>query len=204
VLLPADALPKKAVAEPPVAPDSVGKSSDDAELLRRIAADDQGAFELVFRQHYAGLVAFANRLLGSYEVAEDSVQEVLLNLWRQRATLRIEESLRSYLYRAVRNRSLNQIRNERVRREAVPYLVHDAPTAKSGDLTATEGEIDAAIRDAIAALPPRCREVFELSRLQGLRYTEIAATLGISVKTVETQMGRALKSLRERLAAFRP
>jgi RNA polymerase sigma-70 factor (ECF subfamily) len=141
-------------------------------------------------------------MLRSREAAEDVVQEVMLNLWRHRETLSVEDSLRAYLYRAVRNRALNSARNDRVRREAIPHLVPESPESPSSESALLEGELETAARAAIAELPPRCREIFELSRVKGLRYTEIAETLGISIKTVETQMGRALKSLRERLAPY--
>src|SRR5687768_7707145 len=175
----------------------------ELELLARIASGDRGAFEQLFRDHYAALVRFGEGLLRSRELAEDTVQEVLLNLWRQRETVRVDDSLRAYLYRAVRNRALNHIRNERVRREAVPQLVLESREASpAADSELAETELEAAVRAAIAELPPRCREVFELSRVRGLKYQEIAEVLGISIKTVETQMGRALRSLRERLRPF--
>ena len=174
----------------------------ELELLARIARGDRGAFESLFREHYAALVRFGEGLLRSRELAEDVVQEVLLNLWRQRETVRVDDSVRAYLFRAVRNRAFNQIRNERVRREAVPQLVLESREALAGDSALLETELEAAVRVAIAELPPRCREVFELSRVRGLRYSEIAEALGISIKTVETQMGRALKALRERLGPY--
>ena len=175
----------------------------ELELLARIARGDRGAFEQLFREHYAALVRFGEGLLRSRELAEDTVQEVLLNLWRQREVVRVDDSVRAYLYRAVRNRALNQIRNERVRREAVPQLVLESLSeGEAGDAGVLETELETAVRTAIAELPPRCREVFELSRVRGLRYSEIAETLGISIKTVETQMGRALRSLRGRLRLY--
>lgn len=176
--------------------------SADLGLIARIIGGDRDAFEVVFREHYASLVRFAEGMLRSREAAEDAVQDVLLNLWRQREVLRIDDSLRGYLYRAVRNRALNSARNDRVRREAVPHLALESPEVPAGDAIVLEDELEIAVREAIDALPPRCREVFELSRFKGLRYAEIAETLGISVKTVETQMGRALRSLREKLAPY--
>ena len=172
------------------------------DLVARLARGDRAAFEAVFHEHYVSLVRFAEAMLRSREAGEDIVQEVLLNLWRQRENLRIDDSLRAYLYRAVRNRALNSVRNDRVRREALPDLVKESPEPAASEVGLLEGELEAAVRAAIAQLPPRCREIFELSRFKGLRYVEIAETLGISVKTVETQMGRALKILRERLAPF--
>ncbi|MEJ7810835.1 MAG: RNA polymerase sigma-70 factor [Gemmatimonadaceae bacterium] len=174
----------------------------DLDLLDRIARGDRSAFETLFRSHYPALVGFAEGLLRSHQVAEDVVQDVMLNVWRQRETLRVEDCARAYLYRAVRNRAFNHLRHERVRRDAAPQLVRESPLAPSGDALLAEQELEAAVRAAVSELPERCREVFELSRVRGLRYTEIATTLGISVKTVETQMGRALKSLRESLAEY--
>src|SRR6185436_2384014 len=117
-------------------------------------------------------------------------QEVMLELWRRRAEIEISESLRAYLLRATRNRSLNQLRHINVARRAERQLV--------------AAELRSALTGAVAELPPACREVFELSRGHGLRYSEIASTLGISVKTVESQMGKALKHLRSRLASWLP
>ena len=177
-------------------------SAPDLHLVALIARGDRGAFESMFREHYAPLVHFAEAMLRSREAGEDIVQEVLLNLWRQRETLRIDDSLRAYLYRAVRNRALNSVRNNRVRREAVPWLVHESPEPAASEAGLLEGELETAARAAIAQLPPGCREIFELSRFKGLRYAEIAERRGISIKTVETQMGRALRILRERLSPF--
>ena len=175
----------------------------ELELLARIASGDRGAFEQLFREHYAALVRFGEGLLRSRELAEDTVQEVLLNLWKQRETVRIDDSVKAYLFRAVRNRALNQIRNERVRREAVLHIVLESRESTAADAGLVETELEAAVRAAIAELPPRCREVFELSRIRGLKYAEIAEALGISIKTVETQMGRALASLRDQLRSYR-
>jgi RNA polymerase sigma-70 factor (ECF subfamily) len=185
--------------EVPLAPEAAG-----GDLVERISRGDESAFEALFREHYTVLVRFAEGLVRSREGAEDAVQDVLLNVWRNRETFRVEDSVRAYLFRAVRNRALNQLRNERVRRDAGPRLAGESGSAPRGDVELAERDIDRAVREAVNALPPRCREVFELSRGQGLRYAEIATVLGISVKTVETQMGRALKSLRERLAPHLP
>jgi RNA polymerase sigma-70 factor (ECF subfamily) len=178
------------------------ESVSDRDVLVRLARGEQAAFESLFREHYGSLVRLAERLVRSRDLAEDTVQEVLLNLWRQRETVRVEDSLRAYLHRSVRNRALNHIRNERVRREAAPQILDDLSSERDGDSELIGEEIETAVRHAVSELPPRCREVFELSRSQGLKYAEIAEVLGISVKTVETQMGRALKTLRERLSPY--
>jgi len=178
--------------------------ADDRTLLARLNAGDQAAFDAIFRAHYAHLVAFAQSMLRDRAPAEDVAQEVMLELWRRRGELAIQDSLRAYLLRATRNRALNQLRHANVQRRAEPHLVTDeaVPATGAGELVATE--LRQAITRAVAELPPACREVFELSRGRGLRYAEIASTLGISVKTVESQMGKALKHLRLRLAGWLP
>lgn len=177
---------------------------DEGDLLRRLRAGEQASFDTIFRAHYAHLVAFAQGLLHDRSAAEDAAQEVMLELWRRRQEVSITESLRAYLLRATRNRALNQLRHANVQKRAEPHIAGDDSVSAIGtsDLVATE--LKSAIIAAIAELPPACREVFELSRGRGLRYAEIASTLGISVKTVESQMGKALRHLRFRLAGWLP
>ena len=169
-----------------------------------MAHDDQAAFDIVFRAHYEHLVAFGNGFLHDRQAAEDIAQEVLLDLWRRRAESPVQESLRAYLLRAVRNRSFNELRHARVKRRVEPKLVGEDSVAAAGADRLVANEINGALAAAVAELPPACREVFVLSRVQGLRYAEIASALGISVKTVESQIGKALKHLRVRLADWLP
>jgi RNA polymerase sigma-70 factor (ECF subfamily) len=180
-------------------------SDSDAALVHRIRAGDERALEIVFRAHFAGMAAFVQRYVQAPDVAEELVQDIFLKLWSRREQLAEIESLKTYLYRAVRNQGLNWLRRRKLERrweeehgdEAEPT----APVATDDD--ASEQEITLAVRAAIDRLPPRCREIFMMSRDGGLTYNEIALALGISVKTVETQMGRALKALRYSLATWR-
>jgi RNA polymerase sigma-70 factor (ECF subfamily) len=176
----------------------------DHELLQRLRNGGEDAFDAIFRTHYAPLVGLAESLVRERAIAEEVVQEVMLEMWRRRETLHVQESLRAYLFRATRNRALNHLRHERVERRGEPFARGETATPALGHHRLVEDEIDAALRDAVQALPERCRQVFELSRAQGLRYAEIATTLGISVKTVEAQMGKALRILRDRLAPWLP
>ena len=174
----------------------------DADLRARIGDGDEAAFETLFRTHYDGLVRFANRLVQASMEAEELVQDVLLEVWVRRADLVANEDLKTYLFRATRNRALNHLRRRRLEnlfRQSLPAEEPAVEPEGGGDLPAT----DAAIRTAIAALPDRCREVFVLSRQHDLTYAQIAATMDISIKTVETQMGRALKALRVALEPLR-
>src|SRR6185436_6953474 len=144
---------------------------------------DREAFEAVFRAHYDGLVRFANRLVRSRAEAEELVHDVLLKVWLQRDRLVPGEELKGYLVLATRNHALNHLRRgkiERLWRNRQPPEEPAAPAQTSESLDATE----VAVRAAIAALPDRCREVFLLSREQGLSYAAIATTMNISVKTV--------------------
>lgn len=176
----------------------------DEDLWRELRSGSQWAFDAIFRRHYARLVLSAQAVVGERAVAEELAQDVMLELWRRRATLVLESTLAAYLHRSARNRALNYVRHERVIRDAEPELTATAGSPGTPDHDVRQAEIDAAVQAAIAVLPARCREVFELSRVQGLRYAEIASVMDISVKTVEAQMVKALRVLRERLAPWLP
>ena len=186
-------------------------AEDDRTLLARLRRGDDddpdpaAAFDTLFRRWYAPLVGVADRMLRDLAAAEEIAQDVLLELWRRRTTLDTGDEPGPYLIRAVRNRALNRLRHGRVAARAAPYLAVDETTPTVTPASqAVESELAAAIGAAVAALPPGCRQVFLLSRAQGLRYSDIAATLGISPKTVEAQMGRALRLLRARLGPWLP
>ena len=174
------------------------------DLLARLRDGDAAAFDAVFRAWYAPLVRLADAMLHDRGAAEEVVQDVMLELWRRRAGLDPAGTPQAYLFRSTRNRALNQLRHRRVQTKTEPQIVAEAPDNPRADTGLGAAELERAIHDAIATLPPRCREVFELSRFHGLKYGEIALTLGVSVKAVEAQMGRALRTLRERLAAWLP
>ena len=175
---------------------------DDRELLERVRAGDEAAYDTVFRTWYAPLVRVAGALLKDTDAAEEVVQDVMVELWRRRHVMDAGITLRAYLLRAVRNRSLNHLRHLKVRRDTTVDVeaLYDEPV--TADQPVVAKELGEAVRIALDGLPPRCREVYDLSRVQGLKYAEIAETLGISQKTVEAQMGKALRVLRERLAAW--
>ena len=177
---------------------------DDRDLFDRLRHDDSAAFDALFRAWYPRLVRFAETMLGERAIAEEVAQEVMLAIWNGRANLRVQESVGGYLYRATRNRALNEVRRRKTEERGAPFVAAPAEIDADAEDALVEQEIQAELRDAIAALPERCREVFELSRVQGLRYAEIASIMGISVKTVEAQMGKALRILRERLAPCLP
>ncbi|MCC6244539.1 MAG: RNA polymerase sigma-70 factor [Gemmatimonadaceae bacterium] len=174
----------------------------DRALLTRLRDGDHRAFEEIFRQWYEPVVRSANRVLREASIAEELAQEVFLELWRRRESLADDSSVAGYLMQSVRNRSLNHLRHLAVQRKSAVYVEALSEPAEHADAQSHSNELAEALRVAIEALPPRTREVFVLSRERGLRYTEIAEQLGVSVKAVEANMSRALRMLRERLAAF--
>lgn len=183
-------------------PDAYPADPDDAALIGRLRAGDADAFDAIFRRWYPLVVRAAQRIVREQALAEELAQDVFLGLWRRRDALDPNGTPQGYLFQSVRNRALNHLRNSAVHRRAAVVLPFHAPEAPRADADAESRDLAQAIEQAVQELPTRCREVFELSRDRGLRYTEIADLLGISVKAVEANMGRALKHLRQRLAPW--
>jgi RNA polymerase sigma-19 factor, ECF subfamily len=175
---------------------------EDPELLRRIQAGDEGAYDAAFRTWYPALVRVADAILRDFDAAEEVAQDVMVQLWRRRHLLDAALSLRAYLLRSIRNRALNHLRHAKVRRDTAAEVqgLYDEPLGSDQPIVANE--LADAVRIALRELPPRCREIFQMSRVDGLKYAEIAEALDISPKTVEAQMGKALKILRARLAGW--
>lgn len=168
-----------------------------------IKNSNEPAFEHFFKLHYSELCRFAFSFLGDKDEAEEMVQQVFFNLWTKRETIQLSSSLRSYLFSAVRNSSLNRIEHAQVKLKHENTIIRDELSA--ADETAQkvlQKELDVLIRESIEALPEQCRLVFGMSRFENLKYAEIAEQLGISIKTVEKHMGRALKELREKLKDY--
>ena len=176
----------------------------DRELLERLRQGDSAAFDEIFRTWYGPLVGTAERMLRDRAVAEELVQDVMLELWRRRETLAADGSAQAYLFQATRNRVLNHLRHLKIEQRSEPDVRGESSSTPPADAAVAEEELDVAVQRAVQSLPDRCREVFELSRVHGLKYAEIAQTLGVSVKAVEAQMGKALRVMRERLAPWLP
>ena len=176
----------------------------EARQVEQIRDGDWDAFRALFLAHYPALCRYVHRYVRSQEVAEDLVQEVFFDLWKRRAGWHPEHAPRAFLYGAVRNQMLNHQRRLRTRPQLGTGEALGALLASEDpeETVAYEDFVRVAAR-AVVALPPRCRDVFVLSREHELTYAEIAATLGISVKTVESHMARALKHLRDHLAPHR-
>lgn len=176
----------------------------DIHQLKRIRKGDKKVFEELFHQYYPGMCSYAESLVKQSEVAEEIVQDVFFNIWKNREKLTIIKGWQGYLYRSVFNHSMMHLR--KAKRElsldeewAGKYLEADEHPSEEMDAQ----ELDAALVFALQALPVRTREIFHLSRFEGLKYREIAERLSISVKTVEANMGKALRAMRISLDEFR-
>jgi len=175
------------------------------DTVERLRSGDESAFEVVFRELFQPLVHYAMRFLKEQEASEEVVQEAFFAIWEKRSTLDIHTSLKSYLYRSVHNRCLNLIKHIGIREDYKVWNEQEREGQEAqfeGELGATELQLR--INTAIEALPPERQKVFRMSRFEGLKYQEIADQLNISVKTVENQMGKALKALRASLADYLP
>ncbi len=164
---------------------------------------DAASIEALFRAHYSRLCDFVNCYVRSPETASDLVQDLFVHLWERCDAGDVPLLTTAYLYTAARNRALKHLRHRRVvARWAERVASAPLPTGPQADERLRTREMAEASSRAIDALPDRCRQIFLLSREKYLSYAEIAEVLGISVETVETQMWRALKSLRKSLAPY--
>lgn len=168
------------------------------ELMDRVTRhSDHTAFELLFNAMYPELCRFCLKFVLVREVAEELVSDVFHSIWQNRERI-VVSSARAYLFIAVRNRGFDYLRKTKRATwcdlEEASHIPGDLPD--SHDMLA-ESELSLSIRRSVEALPRQCKTIFQMSREQGLKYREIASVLNISIKTVETQMGRALRHLQQ-------
>lgn len=160
---------------------------------------DEQYLHALFSEHYRNLCLFARQYIRENEKVEDLVQDVFLNIWEKGELNASDSQVKNYLYTSVRNRCLNYIRDHRKFEDHTEHIPVDH-AHESGRIEYRE--LEKLIRVTIESLPEKCREVFELSRFREMKYQEIADSLGISVKTVEAQMTKALRVLREKLSGY--
>lgn len=179
----------------------------EKQWIRKVREEsDRASFKKIFSTYYKRLHGFARNYVQNRQEAEDIVQNVFLRIWAQRETWDPPGTLKSYLFSAVRNESLNVIRHKQVvydAEEEVTRLFRELKKQNFAEKDSPEvEELRKNIQCGIDKLPARCREIFVLNRRSGLTYSEIAGILDISVNTVGTQMGRALKYLRAHLSDY--
>lgn len=172
----------------------------DQQLLARLKEGDHAAFTEIYNRYWSVLYLHARHMLGEPELARDVVQEVFTGIWNKAAMLDFQLSLNAYLYKSVRNTILNLIRREKVQ---LGYLDELAHIYKEGVYDTEEqlrfNELSRLIEGEVKLMPPKMREVFDMSRKQYLSHAEIAKKLSISDTTVKKQVNKALRILRLRL-----
>jgi len=168
-------------------------------LFEDIRNGNEKVFNKAFDLYYSRLCFFADKILHDFDLSRSIVQQVFVDLWIKRDRLQID-SLQSYLYQSVRNASLDVLKH----RKAESKYLSTLEKAESGEISnlMEEAELADRINRAIQRLPEKCREIFVLCRFDELKYSEIAARLNISVKTVEMQISIALKKLRKELSDY--
>lgn len=162
-------------------------------------------FEEVFKTHFKSLHAYAFTMVKDEMLAEEMVQNVFCKLWEKKDRLQINSSATAYLYRSVYHECLNHLKHQKVRSAYQQYMSAQPegdtiPAASKLQM----GELEWHLNKALGELPEQCRTIFQMSRFEELKYQEIADRLGLSIKTIENQMGKALRLLREKLADFLP
>jgi RNA polymerase sigma-70 factor, ECF subfamily len=179
---------------------------DEAQraLFVRLATGDEAAYATLFRLWYAPLVRVATYVTHDTMVAEELVQDVWLEVWRRRESLTLDLEPRRYLTRATRNRALNHVRKQSVAAKAALLDDADELSPATAPAQVDAKDLERALAAAVEQLPPRCRAVFELSRRHYMSHAQVADALDIAPKTVENQLGKAMKILRVALAAWLP
>ncbi|WP_439556241.1 RNA polymerase sigma-70 factor [Dyadobacter sp.] len=175
--------------------------ADHATILSR---DRETEFERIFKKHFKGLHAYACTILRDDFMAEEMVQNVFCRLWEKAEQLEIRESLSGYLYRSVYHESLNYIKHLKVRDAYQTYAIHQMDHSDNASHGIELAELERRLDTALKELPEKCRTIFQMSRFEELKYHEIAERLELPVKTVENQMGKALRLLRLKLVDFLP
>lgn len=177
---------------------------EEALLINNLKEGSIEAFEKIFTSYYATLVNYANTILKDWETAEDIVQQVFISIWEKKQTLEIHSSFKAMLYKSVYNACLNFIKKEQVRSNYAQESLKQPIEQASMEHSFLQKELQTKIETAIEQLPEQCAKIFKMSRIEQLKYAEIADRLGLSIKTIENQMGKALKILRVQLKDYLP
>ena len=174
------------------------------QLQQKIARGDQRSFEDLYRLFYARLFNFALLYVHKREIAEEVVNDVMINVWNKQQTLQQVQNLETYIFAAVRNQALNYMSKYSA------WHVVPGPTQEQGGIINFNDpekelewkEINFRLNQAIDQLPEQCRTVFKLIKEEGFRYKQVAEILNVSPRTVETQLFRAIKKLDKVIATY--
>ena len=178
--------------------------SQEKYIIEGLRSGRESAYRQLFDQYYQKLVVFAYKYLEDLESARDIVQEFYLYLYESRHSISIQTSLKSYLYSAMKNRCLNQVKHEQVK-EKHRNMSRSEANVSDPDLEEIMDavELEARVYEIVSKLPEKCRQIYIMSRVDGNRNRDIADELNLSVRTVETQISKALKFLKNSLLPLR-
>lgn len=174
----------------------------DALFWKVAMKDDEEAFRLLFVNFFPPLTVFAHRYISDLETCEDIVQETFFKIWKNRKKLDITTSTRNFLITAVKNSCVDYLRKKETEARYQEYRMHNAEQLYNQDDIFTLSELEDIVNSTLNKLPENVRLVFEKSRFEGKTYREIAEEHAISIKTVEANMTRALKCLRNDLKEY--
>ncbi|MES2133177.1 MAG: RNA polymerase sigma-70 factor [Bacteroidota bacterium] len=176
----------------------------DKEVIHQFRSGNEDAFEQIFRAYYKALVHYAKTILKDMDDSEDIVQQVFVSVWEKRLKIEIHTSLRALLYKSVHNACLNKIKQQQVRSGYAKEVIQLHNEQGTTQDSMQQKELQHKIEAAMDMMPEQCAKIFKMSRFEQMKYQEIADTLNLSVKTIENQMGKALKIMREQLKEYLP
>jgi RNA polymerase sigma-70 factor (family 1) len=172
------------------------------ELSTTVPIGNLDNFEALFKQYYAPLVVYACKYVPEKDVAREIVQDFFVKLFEKRSSLTIDTSLKSYLYRSVYNACMNYINQRSIQEKHIRNIDLERNDEENLENEINSVELQNRIFNLIEALPPKCKRIFKMNRLEGMKNEEIAVSLNLSKRTVETQISKALKILRNKLSDY--
>jgi RNA polymerase sigma-70 factor (ECF subfamily) len=181
----------------------LAKIDKNKEDINNLNFNSEASFKVLFDAYYEALSRYAFTILNDKIEAEDIVQNVYINLWENRMKFEIQTSARALLYKSVYNASLNRLKHLKLKAKHVNDSIYTQDHSYQ-EQSLDQKELMIKLNQALESLPEQCRKIFEMSRFQQLKYQEIADQLNLSIKTIENQMGKALKILRSALKDYLP
>lgn len=170
------------------------------EWINQIRKGNEEAFKKLFTKHYNGLCRFSSSMIGSPFLAEEIVQEVFATIWETRDILDPNGNLKGYLYQSVKNKTFDWLEKQNIEKKYIDEFESYKIIEQEASSTQQDSRFIQEVQNAIDNLPERAQLIFKLHKKEGLTYREIAQVMDISIKTVESQMGRSLKILRLHMA----
>jgi RNA polymerase sigma-70 factor (ECF subfamily) len=176
---------------------------DESLIFEQVKKGNIKTFEVLFHRYYGFLCGYAEKFTQDRAIAEEIVQDFFVGFWEKREALKIDTSVKNYFFRSVKNRCLNYLQHQKTKAKYAQKVLSETEIRDSDDDVFVEIDLAQKIEESINSLPEKRKEIFRLSRQEGLKYTEIAKKLNISIKTVETHMSLAIKSLRDKLKIYK-